>query len=262
MQETQKQKEIDDRPEIPEEQIIEVNNSKKIDFSKPYKFIYFEWWFHLLTLPFYAFCYILVWLCGRFFGLKVKKSKEVRKLLRKQGCLIVSNHCHFFDTVFANMIFSPQRIYVSVVQRNFEVPGVRILLRMLRAFPIPSSSIGFKMITPPVGEALRRGHHVLFLPEGNLVHLSQTIYRFKPGAFHQAYIHQTPIVPIVYIQKRRHFFGKEMPKNWIKMICVFGRAYYPPAKKEEETLPREELKEMSNSVAKWMEDTIAEAHGL
>lgn len=39
------------RPEIPKEKIIPVNNTKKTDFDKPFKFIYLDRWFYILTSP-------------------------------------------------------------------------------------------------------------------------------------------------------------------------------------------------------------------
>lgn len=248
------------RPEIPEEKIFEVkNNTKKIDFSKPYKFIYFEWWFHLLTLPVFFIAYILVFFSTIYFGFRVEGRKN-KKIMRKQGCITVSNHCHYFDTVLANYITFPGRLYVTVVQRNYEVPYVRRILRFLKAFPIPSGPAGLKLISEPVGEALKRGYHVHFLPEGELVHLSQTIHRFRPGAFIQSYLHQAPLVPMVYVMKRRKFFGRELPPNWVKMKLVIGEPIMPPPLEKEGEIPRKLIKEMSEKAASWMEGVLAENH--
>ncbi len=72
----------------------------------------------------------------------------------------------------------------------------------------------------------------------------------------QSYFHQAPLIPIVYVLKRRRLFGKLMPKHWIKMICVFGDPVMPPPLKEGEAIPREELQKMSDHVSNWMESTI------
>jgi 1-acyl-sn-glycerol-3-phosphate acyltransferase len=152
------------------------------------------------------------------------------------------------------------RLYISVIQRNYEVPIIRVILRIVRAFPIPASASGLKMITGCVGEALRRGYHVHFLPEGELVYLSQTIYRFRMGAFYQSYVHQTPILPMVYVFKRRRLFGRELGPNWIKMTLVFGEPMYPPALREGEKVPRKDLAQMADTAASWMERVLAEYH--
>jgi 1-acyl-sn-glycerol-3-phosphate acyltransferase len=246
-----------ERSEIPEEEIIQVKNTKPIDFSKPYRFIYTQWWFLLISVPFSFIVVILSYLCSIFFfGVKVVDRKKVRKLMRKKGCIVMSNHCHYVDTLYASIILYPKRLYISVVQRNFEVPVARTLLRLVNCFPIPASPSGLKMITDPVGKVLKRKKHVLFMPEGNLVYLSQTIYRFKLGGFMQSYFHQAPLIPIVYVLKRRRLFGKLMPIHWIKMICVFGDPVMPPPLQEDQTIPKEELQKMSDHVANWMESTI------
>ena len=152
------------------------------------------------------------------------------------------------------------RLYITVAQRNYEIPYIRRLLRFLRAFPIPVTSMGIKMITEPIGKALAYGYHVHFLPEGELVHLSQTIHRFRPGAFYQSYIHQAPIVPMVYVMERRRLFGKEMRPNWITMKLVIGEPIFPPAFNGDNGFPKEALDEMSEKAASWMEETIANHH--
>jgi 1-acyl-sn-glycerol-3-phosphate acyltransferase len=116
------------------------------------------------------------------------------------------------------------------------------------------------MITRPIGEALRRRYHIHFLPEGELVHLSQTIYRFRIGAFYQSYLHQAPILPMVYVLKRRRLFGKELGPNWIKMTLVFGEPIHPPELREDGKFPKEDLARMSETAASWMERILAEHH--
>lgn len=246
-----------ERPEIPEEKIFEIKrNTKKIDFTQPYTFIYFDAWFHYLTLPLFLVAIFLATLCRFFFGLRVVGS-ENKQILGERGCITISNHCHYFDTVFASLTLLPMRLYISVIQRNYEVPIIRAILRIVRAFPIPASPSGLKMITRPVGEALRRGYHVHFLPEGELVYLSQTIYRFRMGAFYQSYIHQAPILPMVYVFKRRRILGKELGPNWIKMTLVLGEPMYPPALREDEKVPRDDLAQMADTAASWMEEVLA-----
>jgi hypothetical protein len=173
----------------PEKLFVVTNDTKKIDFGRPYKYIYFDWWFSLLTFP--------------------------------------------------------------VVLALLPVAA------LVRAFPIPARAMGFKMITGPVGEALRRGHHVLFLPEGDLVYLSQEIYRFKPGAFYMSCLHQAPILPMVYVfTKRLRRDGSENTHR-PHIRQVFGEPLYPPPRCADGSYPKEELKDMMERAACWMEDTIA-----
>jgi len=246
-----------ERPEVPIEEIIKVNNTIGIDFRKPYQFIYDQWWFHVMSIP---VCFIIVILANLaslfFYGLKVIDRHKVKKLMRRKGCILVSNHCHYMDTVYASIILYPRRLNISVVQRNFEVPYIRHLLWLVKAFPIPASHSGLRMITKPVGKALKKGQHVLFLPEGNLVYLSQKIYRFKLGAFQQSYLHQAPVIPMVYVLKRRRLFRKELPRGFVKMIAVFGDPVMPPPLSDNNETPKEALEKIADSVADWMENTI------
>ncbi len=248
-----------ERPEIPQEKIIEVNNARPLDFTKPYKFIYNDWWFDILTFPAFLLAGFFCFLAARFFGLRTKGRKNLRKM-RKQGCIVVSNHCHYFDSVFASYRHFPGKLFITVVQRNIEVPVARTIQRILRALPIPSSPVGFKMITGPIGEVLKKGHNVLFLPEGELVVNSQTIHRFRPGAFYQSWIHQVPIIPFVYILKRRRLFGRELAPPWLRFTQVIGEPVYPPPPTGDGSFPKNALDEYAEKVASWMEDRISEYH--
>jgi 1-acyl-sn-glycerol-3-phosphate acyltransferase len=248
------------RRKIPADKLFVVTrNTEKIDFRKKFTFIYFDWWFELLALPTLLFCYLLAASCALYCSLRVTGLRHLR-VLRRQGCITVSNHCHYFDTVFAAFVLFPRRLYVSVAQRNYEVPIVRRILRLVRAFPIPADPRGFAMVAGPVGEALRRGHHVHFLPEGDLVYLSQEVFRFKSGAFRLAYLHQAPILPMVFVLTPRRLFGREQSPHWPRVRLVVGEPLSPPPRREDGALPREAIREMMEKVAGWMEATIASYH--
>jgi 1-acyl-sn-glycerol-3-phosphate acyltransferase len=245
------------RNTIPEEKLFVVKrNIMKLDFRKPYKYIYFNWWFTFLTFPVMLFLYLIAGLAGLYFGLLVS-GRGNKRILRKKGCIVISNHCHYFDTVFAGKAVFPGRLYISVTQRNFEVPVIRRILRIVRAFPIPARTLGFKMIAAPVGEALRRGHHVLFLPEGDLVYLSQEIYRFKPGAFYMSCLHQAPVLPMVYVITKRYRRNGSEHTHRPRIRQVFGEPMYPPPLCANGAFPKEELGNMMEEAACWMEDTLA-----
>ena len=252
------------RPEIPKEKIIPVNNSKKIDFNKPFKFIYMDWWYNALTFIPIVLVHIITFFVALLLGLRVKGWKNLQ-IMNKQGCIVVSNHCHFFDTVFANVIVSPRIMHTSVAQRNFEVPIARRILRIIRCFPIPANNKGLDTITGPVGKALKRKHHIMFLPEGELVLMSQTIHRFRMGAFVLSYRHQAPIVPMVYVIKPRKFMKAFMTKHlgklwWLNMTLVIGEPIFPPRPEKDGVAPTEKIEAMAEKAASWMEDTIALYH--
>ncbi len=242
---------------IPKEKIIPVTrDTKKIDFTKKYKLIYFDWWYELLILPFILICYALAALCAAYYSLRVSGREHLR-ILNKTGCVVIANHCHYFDTIFANYTLFPHRLYTAVAQRNYEVPVVRRILRFLRAFPIPKTASGLNMIIKPVGEALRRGHHVLVMPEGDLCLMSQEIFRFKPGAFYLSYCHQVPVLPIVYVLTTRAKNGVERSPNRPRFHQVIGEPLYPPPSHPGGELPQNEIDDMATKAAQWMEDTIS-----
>lgn len=251
-------KENRERRQIPRDKIIPVKrNSKKIDFSKPYKFIYFDWWFELLIIPVYLICYPLIASCALYFKLKVS-GRENLTILREKGCIVIANHCHYLDTMFVNYTLYPRHLYTGVAQRNYEVPYVRRLLRFLRAFPIPKGAQqGLKLIIKPVGEALRRGHHVLIMPEGDLCLMSQEIFAFKTGAFYLAYHFQAPILPVAYVLSPWGRNDVAPTPGRVRFHQVIGPPLYPPPRTADGMPPNREIEAMRDRAAQWMEDTIA-----
>lgn len=251
------------RRQIPAEMIIPVTlNKKKIDFAKPYNFIYFDWWFNVLVLPIFLFFYPLAVLCALHYRLKVS-GKENLKILREKGCILIANHCHYFDTIFVSYKLFPRHVYTAVAQRNYEIPYVRRILRFFRAFPIPKGPQGLKKIIKPVGEALRRGHHVLIMPEGDLCLMSQEIFTFKPGAFYLSYYHQAPILPIVYVLASADKKDAAPTPGRLRFHQIIGPPIYPPPRSadadtdEDEDTHQAALDAMMDQAAQWMEDTIA-----
>lgn len=203
-------------------------------------------------------CFFIALGAAVYYRLKIVGRKHT-KILKKQGCITISNHCHYFDTVFASLLLYPKKLHVSVVQRNFEVPYIRRILRIVRAFPIPRKN-GLEQITPAIGDALKQKHHVHFLPEGNLVFLSQTIYKFHRGAFYLSYVHQAPILPMVFVLQPRKRFRKKLEPHHVKFTMVVGEPISPPKLEDSNEIPWDKITEMSDRASIWMENTIAEYH--
>ena len=95
--------------------------------------------------------------------------------------------------------------------------------------------------------------------------MSQTIYRFHMGAFILSYWHQTPIIPMVYVLWPRRRFSNIMHRLvgkdwWIKMKVVYGKPIYPPKPTSDGSIPMEELRDMAEVAASWMEEVIAQNH--
>ncbi len=196
-----------------------------------------------------------------FFTWRIKKPKHIKKLLKTQGCITVSNHCHYLDAPYASMSIFPQMAYITMMQGNAEIPVISALLKLLRAFPIPASPNGIKRIQEPIKRLLEQKKHVHFLAEGHLKHLSQKVQTLKLGSFHQAYLQKVPLVPMAIVLKRRKIGPWLLPRDFVKMTVVFGDALTPPPFDEKNFYPKEELTAMAEKTRSWMQQTIDAHHG-
>lgn len=211
-----------------ENHIVEMWTPLQLHIDNNYAFIKFSIIFRLLSFMATFLFYILFTVFNILFYRLRFEGKENIKKLRRKGFISVANHCHFLDTVFIAQKFFPRTVYFPTVQRNFQVPFLKTLLRLLRSFPIPERTTGFKMILPALGEALKRNKIVHFFPEGDLWHLHQGIDdRFKRGAFYLAHIYNVPVLPMVLKFKPMKLFGKNIGKNWITVKLYIDKPVYP-----------------------------------
>ena len=132
-----------------------------------------------------------VWLGARtYFGIRFDGTRHIPAT---GPLIIVPNHVTYADPV---LISIPVRRPVNYMAWNalFEVPGLALLIRRLRAFPVEIESADPKA-TREAMRLLQGGEAVMIFPEGGRS-VDGRLQRFKPGAFRLACSLGTPVLPV------------------------------------------------------------------
>ena len=252
---------VEERGDSRDDHIVEMWTPLKLDIDGDYAFIRFSPFFRAVSFLVYLFFCIIFTVWNTLFYRERVVGRENLKTLRGKGFITVANHCHYLDTVMIAQKLFPRTIYFPTAQRNFQVPFLRTLLRLLRSFPIPDHALGFKMILSPLGEALRRNKIIHFFPEGDLWHLHQGIDdTFKRGAFYLSHIHNVPVVPMVLEFSPMLFRGGPIGKNWITVKLHIGKPIYPDKFSESEhDIDKSSVDRMIKEANSWMKSVLETA---
>lgn len=130
------------------------------------------------------------------FHLKIE-GKENLLPLAGQGYITVCNHVNMLDCAMIANAVHRKDIVFTTIKENFEIPVVRIFVKLLGAIPIPRTVKAMQKFSEAVETLLKEGHVVHFYPEGVLFPYYNGLRGFKRGAFSYAAKYGVPIVPMV-----------------------------------------------------------------
>lgn len=130
------------------------------------------------------------------FHLEIE-GKENLAPLAGQGYITVCNHVNMLDCGMIANAVNRKDIVFTTIKENFEIPVVRIFVKLLGAIPIPRTVKAMQKFTEAVDTLLKEGHVVHFYPEGVLFPYYNGLRGFKRGAFSYAVKCDVPIVPMV-----------------------------------------------------------------
>jgi 1-acyl-sn-glycerol-3-phosphate acyltransferase len=129
-------------------------------------------------------------LCRLYFGLELRGTEHIP---RTGGVIIVPNHQTYADPPLVSIPVR-RRVYYMAWSGLFEVPVLRSVIRLLRAFPIQVESHDPRAMRHAV-RLLRQGQALMIFPEGERSRTG-TLGRFMPGAFRLAVSTEVPVLPV------------------------------------------------------------------
>lgn len=127
-------------------------------------------WYRATYLFLYSFFRI-------FHRLKIYGRENIPK---KEAFIIVSNHMSYYDPPLIWAISYPRIVNFMAKEQFFKIPGVGLLLRSLKAFPIKTEKINKKALSRAM-QVIKQGGVVGVFPEGTRIKGNK-----KPQIFHGA----------------------------------------------------------------------------
>lgn len=172
-------------------------------------FRFFGWIaYYLIAIPlvhFYCYC-----ICG----FHVKNRKAIRKL-KKNGYFLYANHTHFTDAFLAPILAFPKRAYVLVGPDTVSIRGIRTLVLMLGAIPIPQERRAIPLFQHAVQTRADEAHCISIFPEAHMWNYCTFLRPFHIGSFRYPVSYDKPCVAVAvtYQQRKLPFFRQ--PKRTV-----------------------------------------------
>lgn len=194
--------------------------------------------YRLIATPF-------VYLYARLlYGLRVKNKKAFLKVLFK-GVYMYGNHTQFAMDAFVPTILSfPKKAYVVVSPDTVSLPGLKTIVGMLGAVPVPNEVKGFKPFGKALTKMVRKGSVVTVYPEAHIWPWYTGIRPFPAGSFTYPVRDNVPVIAFVTTYRKRKILQKLPPH----ITVTLSDPMYPDT-----SLPVREAKEkLRNSVYDFM----------
>ncbi len=175
--------------------------------KKNYLFRITGWIIYRLALPF-------VWLYVKIaWGQKVVGKKRLKRSHLRGGFFLYGNHTQEADGVIPHAsISSPKRTFTVCSQDTVNIPGIRNLVMMLGALPVPKTPSEAQRFLEAVDYHYKRGGVILIYPEAHIWPYTTIIRDFPDASFSYPAQLNAPVVAFCNTYKQRKFFRKLPPK--------------------------------------------------
>lgn len=170
------------------------------------------WWkaisffvYRIIVTPI-VWVWVKVWLF-----LSVKNRKAVRSL--KTGCFLYLNHTQdVCDAFIPTLSVFPKKTYVITGAEAVSIPGIRLLVAMLGAVPLPSNVKAARNFFEKLNDAMREKAAVTVFPEAHIWPYCNFVRSFPDTSFSYPYRLDVPAVAGVVVYKKRKIFKNAHPR--------------------------------------------------
>lgn len=168
-----------------EDDFATMENIKIVNVDENYKYIHKNpiWNIasivtqNILSMPI-KYLYAKIKFNIKFIG-KEKLKKE-----KKNGYFIYANHTQIFaDTFIPSLANFPKRNFFIVDPANISMPGLKLLVRLLGAYPLPADLKAYKNFLNAIKKTIENKHSITIYPEARIWPYYTKIRNFKSVSF-------------------------------------------------------------------------------
>lgn len=193
------------------------------------------------------------------FHLKYVGREKLREC-RNEGYFIYGNHTQpFADTFIPSVANYPHRNFFIVSPENVSIPGMRALVEMLGAIPVPCDFLGMKHFVDAVEDKIRRRCSVTIYPEAHIWPYYTGIRPFSAVSFRYPVKLNCPVYALTntYHRRkervgRRRIRAKAAPAD---IVTYIDGPFYP----DESLSPKERQQELRDRVYRCMRERSRES---
>ena len=152
--------------------------------------------YYLIAIPLvHIYCYVI---CGYHL-----KNKKAVRALKESGFFLYANHTHFTDAFLAPIVAFPKRAFVLVSPDTVSIKGIRTLVQILGAIPIPQDRKAFPLFCSAVETRAVEGRCISIFPEAHMWNYCTFVRPFHAGSFRYPISYDKPSVAVAVTYQQR-----------------------------------------------------------
>ncbi|MBO4569802.1 MAG: hypothetical protein J5689_01100 [Clostridia bacterium] len=167
---------------------------KQVKVDENFKFIHKNFFFKICSfILYYIFVFPLIYIFERLI-LRVKiVNKKSLKQVKKQNIFLYGNHTSAVDAYTPNILAFPKRNRIIVNPDAVSIKGIRTLVQMLGALPLPSQTSGMRKFLSAVEYYHKKGHITIY-PEAHIWPYYTGVRPFTSSSFKYPVKFNAPVV--------------------------------------------------------------------
>ena len=151
---------------------------------------------------YYFIAYPLVWIYIRVInGTRIVNRKTLRKI--KGGFFLYGNHTHWSDSFLPHVIAAPKRTYVIANPDAVSIKGLRTIVLMVGAIPVPSKMKCLREFVEALEVRCKQGGCITIYPEAHIWPYYTGIRQFPDTSFKYPAKFNVPVVAMVTTFRKR-----------------------------------------------------------
>lgn len=165
--------------------------------------------------PFYRFAafvvYRIIAMPAVVLYVKIKyhhriKNRKVLKKAGKDGYFLYGNHTNGdLDAFVPTMLAFPKKAYIVVGPDTMSIKGIRTLVTMMGAVPLPDSRTQYRHFLDTLSRRTAQGDAVTIYPEAHIWPYYTGIRDFNPASFSYACMNDKPVYCFTNVYIKRKF---------------------------------------------------------
>ena len=194
--------------------------------GKDFPFVHRSFLWNLLSfIVYYLIAAPIAFLvCKLYLGLRFENRKVLRSL-RKTGYVLYGNHTRAIDALIPPMAAFPKKAYIIAGPDAVSLPGLKNIVQMLGAIPLPSDFSGMRNFMSAVSLRLQKKNCLAIYPEAHIWPFYTGIRPFSDASFLYPVKEKVPAVAMVTTYRRRRGLFRFCEKPG--MTVTFSEPIYP-----------------------------------
>ena len=160
-------------------------------------------WRAVSFVVYYVIAFPIVWLVARLYlGLRFENKKVLRQL-RGKGFFLYGNHTQILDAFLPAIAAFPRRAYIVAGPDVVSIPGIKHLVMLLGALPIPTEMSAMRGFLDAISLRYRQNACVAMFPEAHIWPYYTGIRPFPDTSFRYPVKENAPAVAMVVTYRKR-----------------------------------------------------------